>query len=421
MQAPAGNPAPRDPAIFPDVDDPGDATQRNFRYQHGYGVILLAAARRGDKPYVAIWCKHHEDLLAERSDGKYDGYQIKTSRPENGAWRMNDSEMVKSIGRFVELVQEFGDWIGDLFFVSNTEYDDCSGDHQDDKRRRPRAFLTHVKACTTHAEIADPYVATFLELQGECGCEPDELFVVLLRIDLLRGPARDSLPAVIAHEHLGRLPDCCSLEPARLDEFCDDLCAIIYRASSLAVTDPIRHLRPLIAGSGPDPTLVAKRLVVAEVIVCRSRNPQANNFRFPGPPRVQPAVRTRQPILREKLEHGDIGEQFDYLWGRERALEYNLLGEAEQSSEKVLEMLPQLEQVVLGECSEVHLRARAVGEPFGAAMMTAVQDRLRHLAEHEPKRVCHQPYDCLIGVMSSLTSDTRIWWSRRIPVQEPVA
>ena len=83
---------------MPDTDDPGDATHRNFRYQHAYGAILLAAGHRGDKPYVAIWCEHHEDLLAERSDGKYDGYQIKTSRPENGAWKMNSSDLVKSIG-----------------------------------------------------------------------------------------------------------------------------------------------------------------------------------------------------------------------------------------------------------------------------------------------------------------------------------
>jgi hypothetical protein len=124
---------------------------------------------------------------------------------------------------------------------------------------------------------------------------------------------------------------------------------------------------------------------------------------------------------RSKLERGDLGEQFDYLWGRERALEYNLLGEVEQYPEKVLDDLRQLEEVVLGECCEAHLRARAGDDPFGAAMMIAVQNRLRHLAENEPTRVCHQSYDCLIGVMSYLTTDTRVWWSRRFPVQESAA
>src|SRR5258708_5411397 len=75
-----------DPAEVRNISDPGDATARNYRYQYGYGVILLVAASCGDLPYVAIWCEHHEDFLAERSDGRFDGYQVKTSRPELGAW-----------------------------------------------------------------------------------------------------------------------------------------------------------------------------------------------------------------------------------------------------------------------------------------------------------------------------------------------
>jgi hypothetical protein len=240
-------------------------------------------------------------------------------------------------------------------------------------------------------------------------------------MDLILGPSRDSFHAVIAHEHLGRLPDCCSLEPDRLDEFFEELIAAVSRASSLAVTDPIRHLRPLIDGTGVDPTLAAKRLSVVEVMVYRPRSPQPNRFQFPGQPVIQLGGPRRREVLQAKLERGDLAEQVEYLWGRERAVEYNLLGEASQSPEQTLQMLKQLEEVVLGECSEAHLRARTGGEPFGPAMMIAVQDRLRHLANNEPRRVCFQPYDCLIGVMSYLTSDTRVWWSLRFPVQESAA
>jgi Cap4 dsDNA endonuclease len=71
-----------DPSEVRNLTDPGDATSRNFRYQHAYGVVLLVAAKRGLRPYVAIWCEHHEDFLAQRDDGLFDGYQIKTARPE---------------------------------------------------------------------------------------------------------------------------------------------------------------------------------------------------------------------------------------------------------------------------------------------------------------------------------------------------
>jgi hypothetical protein len=84
------SPPPTPVDVF-DGSDPGDATQRNFRYQHAFGVILLVAAKMGRRPYVAIWCEQHEDLLAERSDRTFDGYQVKTSRPENGPWKLNNS------------------------------------------------------------------------------------------------------------------------------------------------------------------------------------------------------------------------------------------------------------------------------------------------------------------------------------------
>ena len=50
-------------------NDPGDETQRNFRYQHAYGVILLISAGRGSLPYSNIWCEFYEDFLCERNDG----------------------------------------------------------------------------------------------------------------------------------------------------------------------------------------------------------------------------------------------------------------------------------------------------------------------------------------------------------------
>jgi len=48
-------------------------------------VWLLLAVPRGLTRYTSLYCKHFEDFLGERVDGLVDGYQIKTSRSENGA------------------------------------------------------------------------------------------------------------------------------------------------------------------------------------------------------------------------------------------------------------------------------------------------------------------------------------------------
>ena len=63
-----------------DKSDPGDEVIRKFRYQHAYGVVLAITMVKQTRPYRAIWCEQHEDLLAERDDGTFDAVQVKTRK-----------------------------------------------------------------------------------------------------------------------------------------------------------------------------------------------------------------------------------------------------------------------------------------------------------------------------------------------------
>ena len=220
----------------------------------------MAASVSGARPYVSIWCEQHEDFLAERLDGRYDGYQydgyqIKTSRPENGAWRLNDDDLVKSVRRFVSLVKKFGERIGQLYFVSNTEYDHVAEEHKNEKRRgrQPLAFLTHVKACPDHTTIADPFLCVFNDLQAEYGCLATELLDTLKRMELVSGPSRDSFHPVVALQHLPTVPGCADLAAPELTAWCDRLIAAVCACSSPAVNDPLRHLEPLFDRTGLSP------------------------------------------------------------------------------------------------------------------------------------------------------------------------
>ena len=416
--------SPRDPATTPDTDDPGDSTQQNFRYQHAFGVILMAQASAGTRDYVAIWCEHHEDFLGERLNGTFDGFQIKTRRPETGTWRMNTDDVVRSVGRFVDLLREFGDKIGGFYFVTNTEFDRCGETAGDDKRRgrRPEAFLRHVKGCAAHSDIAAPYKAAFDELRAGCGCLAIELFAVLKRMDLVLGPGRDSFHAVVAHEHLTTVPGCGELTRDELDGWRDRLIAEVYKASSLAVTDPIRHLDPLIGGLAVAPAMSGKKLTVATLMVRPPPGTCTKPFRFTAPPKLQLGSASNPSVLKAKLNRGGIGDQFEYLSERERDTELYLMEEATKAPESSPELLRRLEQVVLGECSEAHLTSRTDDEkPFGRPMMVSVLDRLKTVAVGDGQRVGYQSYDCLVGMVGLLTSDCRVWWSARFAIQEAAA
>lgn len=402
------------PIAARDLTDAGDTTTRNYRYQHSYGVVLLAAAKRGQRPYVALWCEHHEDFLADRSDGRFDAYQIKTSRPELGPWTITDREFVRAVGRFVDLVTEFGPSIANVFFVSNTECDSVSDSSIDSRRRGrcPLLFLQHVRACDTVYAISSPYRAAFEELQAACGCDAEALFSALRRMDVVLGPSRGEFDAALSHEHLSKLDECRDLDAEGLDRVRDGLVAQVYRASSLHVTDPLRHLRPLIERTLNDPTLAAKRLeVVATIAACVTSVPPVTQF--VGQPRLGLGGHRPDHTLQEKLERGGLGDQVEYMKERERAAEYHLLEDTARRSHLYPALLRQVEELVLGECSEAHLRARQAAEPYGEAMLIDVQDRLRLIAAQRPEAVGNHDYECLIGVAGLLTSECRVWWSAR--------
>jgi hypothetical protein len=413
---PNQQPSPVD--VF-DATDPGDATQRNYRYQHAYSVMLLVGGKLGLRQYVAIWCEQHEDCLAERSDKTFDAYQIKTSRPENGAWKLSNLELIKTIGRFVELVGEFGSSINKLFFVSNTECETVGPDNTNDRLRAqcPRLFLEHVQSCKTHDDIDAVFISTFRSLQAECGCLEELLFHVLQRMDIICGPSRGEIDAALSHEHIAKLDTCKALGAEKLNDFRDYLVGKVYRASSLQVEDPIRHLRPQITGTDIDPRLAAKRLSVEHLVVYAAESHGPKVFQYVGESLIQLGRERPATILEQKLAAGGLAEEIDYMAERERSAERHLLEDLQRRPERYPELSKQIEQVVLGECREAHLRAREKPAPYGPAMLIDIQDRLRRIAREETALVGDHSYECLIGMAGLLTHECVVWWSARFPIE----
>ena len=200
----------------------------------------------------------------------------------------------------------FGDRIASLFFVSNTECDAVTAANTEELRRGrcPKLFLEHIRSCPTAADVKEPFRPTFFELQAECGCEPDALFSVLCRMDIILGPSRNEFDAVLAHEHLPRVDSCKTLSSSELDTLRDHLIATVHRASSLHLTDPARHFRSLIHGDDPDPVLVAKRLSVEEIIISSDRSEMPPIFQFPGAPALALGAPRQGAVLEKKLQNG---------------------------------------------------------------------------------------------------------------------
>jgi len=401
-------------------DDPGDQTERNYRYQHQYGVVLLAAVRRGSRGYISLYCEHHEDFLAQRPDGLFDGYQVKTSRPENGAWTLTSVPLVGSIGRFVDLLSAYPDQIGEFFFVSNSEVDSVTAKSTDDARRGkcPRLMLGHLQDCALPDHIEEPFRTSFNKLAAELGAEPARLLDVLKRLSIIKAPSRDEFDASLAHEHLGTLDECASMTTSQLADLRDNLVSMFHRAASIHVTDPDRHVRDFIThgSTSDDVFLQSKQIVCADVVIAAPTVTTKRVF-YQGSSTISIGQPRPQGVLEQKLAQGGISDTIDYMKAREQAAEYHFLEEQARNPRTAGQQLRQVEEAVHGECLEAYMGTKTQGQPFGQNMFNDVAARLRRLEVDRREVLGGQPYEVLMGTAALLTGECRVWWSERFPVK----
>jgi hypothetical protein len=400
-----------------DSSDPGDEVLRKFRYQHAYGAILAIGIATKKLSYTAIWCEQHEDFLAERDGGGFDAYQIKTRKSELGEWQINDEAWHKSVGRFIALDELFPNQIRRFKFVSNTHFSD-SGAKKSEQFSPVRLLKAILAAPTWHGLVGE--VKTGFEwLKGKLTVREDRLFAVLKRTDLIVGPTERDCEDALCQTHISTLEECRLLNAPALKQVMETLIAALAEAASLVSSDPSRHWIGLTMTAQPDPYLMAKRFTKDHVLLV-VRDFREASFRYlPSLASLELGKASgKLDTLKKKLAKGGLAGRYELLRRRSLSAEQKLLDLATRPDQGK-GVCSQIENVVLAECDEAHLRASQTPAPFGATMLIDVQDRLRRIAETEPTKVCRQPYDLLVGVSGLLTSECKVWWSEQFSMEEP--
>lgn len=403
-----------------DSDDPGDETQRNFRYQHAYGVILLAASITGRKSYVSLWCEHHEDFLAEDGNGCYDAYQIKTRKPEIGPWQLNDAPLRDSVKKFVQLEKRFPGLVRNFYFASNAEVSNSMAEKK--IARSPRHFLHAIRNADSgngKITLAAPFNESFEALRNHCECTAAELAGTWKKVDFIKGPGRDSFEDEVAHTHLPAISGCESHPPAVLNGMRDELIQLVYKASSLEVTDPAKHWHCLNGNSALDPRLLAKKITVESA---RRLIDEAQTVPLRFTPETRRYELSVEPkfisVLEKKFIRAGLGYDFDTMRNRAFAAERHLMEIAHKKPERIEALLTQLTAVVKGECDEARLFAQAESAPYGHVMLRDVTRRLRNMANNRPEMVEGEVYECLMGIAGLLTAECAVWWSEEFDLEE---
>jgi hypothetical protein len=410
MTIPHTNPHPLE--TEPD-NTSGEDSEHNYRYQHAYGAILLIDSECNKLPYIAIYAEHHEDLLCERLDNKFDCYQVKTRDPGEGDWDLNDEPVKKSIKRFVELNIKFQDHICAFFFVSNSGYSKPGMAIQDQTklRRSPIRFMEIVRNCASLADVSKPFDETIEDLRNYCGCTSEELFSALQKLWFIQGPERYGYPSIITDKHLPQIDECSSFPIPIVNAIREELIRLVWVAAS-EVDDPSKDWYPIGWTSPENPHIRAKRVpvkVVMETVLQKS----IPMFRFTGTSTLKLGDGAKNlAVLRKKMIKGGLQSQVDSMEQRSLSAEQRLFELAYINTDEIELYLQQLEWVVRGECDEAYLKAtKNDGSIDGQLMLTDVYSRLQKKAEQDRILVYRQPKEMLIGIAGLLSGACKIWWS----------
>lgn len=408
------------PVDVPCNDDPGDETQRRFRYQHAYGVILLTGMARGSLPYDALWCEHHDDYLAQ-CDGTFDSFQVKTRKPELGHWELATDGFVSAIAKFAVLETRFPGKLRKFHFVSNARIADSGAEGR--IGRSPVRLKAAVLDAASASELKPPFDNSLSGLANSAESTVDCIFALLRRLEFVTGPSLDDFEAVLSHTHISGITSCSSYPAHQLNAIRDELIQKVFDASSNFVDDPAKHWSCLNGADGNNPRLRAKQLLATVV-------EEAVRATFPPYFRYSPIVtktnarltKNNLTTLEKKLLRGNLRQQMETMRRRTISTEQHLLELAAAKPNEIRDIRNQLESVVQGVCDDASLQTRQNGTLSGEAMLARVQERLQKLAEERPNNNVHnQPYDCLVGMAGLLTEDCTVWWSEPFDLAEATA
>jgi len=392
-------------------NDRGDETQRAFRYQNAYGVILLAAGLSGQTEMIAIWCEHHEDLLVELVGGRLFACQVKTK--SSGNWQTTDKEFVNSLRRFAELEAIHGPHIDRYVFVSNCRpyVATKSAKNLEKIRKSPLKLAETVKGAVTLKNIPSPFGKSFYELVN-FGINDTFLFEVLKKLDFIQGPSREDFEDTLVARHLPLIPSCEKLTVSDLAAIRDELIQKVWEASSLVIEGPVKHLDIIGPDGKPLSEKKAKRVTLEDV---RFIILERSSYVFRYSPDVLEvnygSGKSKMAVLRLKMESGGIAQHYPYIEAKAIAAEERLMAQGFAKPEETLVTVGHLEKVVLSECHEANMEAGLEPEEKrGIIMLNGMVKRLQELSNNEPVKVEGQPYEVLVGLAGLLSGECKVWW-----------
>jgi hypothetical protein len=438
--------------------DPGDDTQRRFRYQAVRACCYILAIFDEEEGIEEVFCEHHEDILLKYRSGTFLGVQIKTKLDGSVPVKAGDEEVIRSLKRFIETEKEFPGYFDGYLLASNSGFwrdvkngsnlqhvlDETSGKDLKSAGKLVQTLLAKLcpepkplkaKAAPKKAKGAGKAnkQAETISTDTPTSAGPSETHDVQLqrglevlkklRLELTPPMANMELPLL---EALAKCPLVGQHHLySDLKTIADTLIAEVLLASSKEHASCKTHYFAICRNPGQAQTeslIAAKRFA-------RSRADEVIRRGFGRVPR--PSVTT--PFSVDQLPQGTRIQQAKMTAGGIVIDDVDEAVQQRQAAEYIVSTwinkygVPKanakyqdVRSAVLTECNEAKNQAAQAGGQYGPDTLGLVKERVRALHAHEGPRLHDLRYDQLLGIAGFLTEECRLWWSEKFDLSEGV-
>jgi hypothetical protein len=394
--------------------DRGDETQALFMYQWAAGVVTLSGALALLNEYVAIWCEHHDDLLAELSTGGFHAIQVKTVSSQGATWTCSDSGFVDAVRKFAEHESNYPSQIERYIFFSNARpYVPAKTAKAPTKlASSPLRVRDECRSAAADQSISAPYKASFDTLVKASGALPSTVFKVLRKLEFQAGPPLEGF-----REHLGLviggLPACKQFTLVVLDKVRDDLLLLVGKASSLDISSLDFYASIIQSDGRPVAAVRGKRISVEDFEIVLKQSP-SGGFRYAevGGHLQLGKASGQMEILRQKMHAGFVGGYFDSVWLQAMAAERRLMERALEDPDAALRITKQLEGVMLVECQNAEAEAALETDERrrGLLIYQRILQRTNELSCYDRASVENERPETLRGVAGLLSGSCKFAW-----------
>ncbi len=410
-------PAPEDTL---DTADPGDDTQRRYRYQAAYAAILALTLLDADTEHEEVFCEQHEDTLLKRCDGTFAGIQVKTRRPGREPFKARDAQVIKSICRFIRQEMQFpGHYTR---FVLATNYAFWT-------EKRSQQNLPYLLELASSSQGDHSWLTSFVNrIKEECRLT-DETDVTDLVVRVLRKmeiqtalPKFDDVESRLARH----IPEYHDVGEAGFDDLLRAARALIDEASRAASLQHVTAKQMYFALCS-DPSRARANDIIDGKRITRARVKTILRSRLSG----DLLLRRRHKVLVSDLPKGMRNLELKMAKGRVSAHSIRDARDQKYSAEHLLNRwiykydpntanrrYEHLTAIVGNECHEAYDSVFTPEAPFGQEMLQEVRRRLRDRHSRNPASFFRSEYEHLLGIAGILTEICDVWWSERFELPE---